>query len=58
MDPTAAYGELLGISEFDRTAFDAIGYDMVPEPTSGMALIVFACVLLVRRRRGALNSLH
>lgn len=32
LDPTGARGELLNISDFDLLAFDAIGYDPIPEP--------------------------
>jgi hypothetical protein len=50
MDPTASKGEVLTMSDFDRLAFDAIGYDLVPEPAS-LALLVAPATLLSRRRR-------
>jgi hypothetical protein len=50
MDPTAQKGELLSISSNDLFAFDAIGYDLVPEP-SGLALLLAPVVLIARRTR-------
>ena len=43
MDPTAAPGELLGVSLLDRRAMDVIGWDpnLVPEP-AGFALLANA----------------
>jgi hypothetical protein len=35
MDPTAGVGELLAFSANDLRAFDVIGYDAVPEPSTG-----------------------
>lgn len=57
MDPTAAYGELLGITEADRMAFDVIGWNLapVPEPSAWAMLlagtICLGCARLVGRRR-------
>lgn len=34
MDPTAAEGELLGVTTTDIQAFDVIGWNVVPEPTT------------------------
>jgi hypothetical protein len=54
LDPTANRGELLAISDNDLTAFDAIGYDLVPEPTGVAVLLVPAAAgVLARRRRAA-----
>jgi hypothetical protein len=41
---------LLSISSNDLFAFDAIGYDLVPEP-SGLALLLAPVVLIARRTR-------
>ena len=38
MDPTGAQGESLGISARDIEAFDAIGWDAVPEPAESVLL--------------------
>lgn len=53
MDPTAGYGELLNVTDLDKTAFDVIGYDMqaVPEPASMVALAFGGLAVLARRRR-------
>jgi hypothetical protein len=52
MDPTAQKGELLSISSNDLLAFDAIGYDLVPEPSSlALLLVVGGASMLTRRRR-------
>jgi len=53
MDPTAANGEYLTISELDKTAFDVIGYNMkaVPEPASMIALALGGIAVLARRKR-------
>ena len=53
MDPTAAPGELLAISQNDLRAFDLIGYDIavVPEPGSLMLLVVGGALTLAGRRR-------
>ena len=50
LDPTAANGELLMISDTDLQGLDVLGYDILPEPASAMLLMV-GSVLLVRRRR-------
>lgn len=58
MDPTAALGELLTMSELDLRSFDVIGYDLaaVPEPSS-LALVGFLALAKgaakYRRRRAA-----
>lgn len=62
MDPTAAYGELLGLSELDLLAFDAIGWDLdtgeqpVPEPATmllfGTGLVGVLGARVRRRKRG------
>lgn len=51
LDPTAANGELLQISALDITAFDAIGYDAVPEPATMIGLSIGALAVLARRRK-------
>jgi hypothetical protein len=55
MDPTAAPGELLILTNGDLRAFDAIGWDMVvaPEPGSGLLALVggLGFVGVIRRRR-------
>jgi hypothetical protein len=62
MDPTAAPGELLAISNNDIRAFDAIGWTMVfaavPEPSSLALLLVPGSIatLRFRRRRQARTS--
>ena len=48
MDPTAAPGELMGFSENDLIAFDLIGWDVVPEPTT---IALFALGGLILRKR-------
>ncbi|MEP4077131.1 NF038122 family metalloprotease [Haloferula sp.] len=50
LDPTAATGENLFASALDLIALDAIGYDFVPEPSSGL-LGLFGGLFLFRRRR-------
>jgi hypothetical protein len=55
MDPTASYGELLQITELDKRAFDAIGWnrrDAKPIPTPAMlpGLIGIGLGFLRRRR--------
>ena len=50
MDPTAAMGELLELSENDLIAMDMIGWDAVPEPT-GLCLLAIGALGLLRRRR-------
>jgi hypothetical protein len=50
LDPTAARGELLAISNMDLTLFDAIGWD-VPEPASIALFSLGAFALAGSRRR-------
>lgn len=56
MDPTAARGELLLITDLDRIGFDVIGWDVstgeaeVPEP-GPLTLLLFGLTLLILRRR-------
>jgi len=50
LDPTAARGELLAISEMDIAMFDAIGWNAVPEPAS-IALFAFGAAGLAGARR-------
>lgn len=53
MDPTAAYGELLSMTQLDLTAFDVIGWDLaaVPEPaTTALAGVGLLGVAVVMRR--------
>ncbi len=54
LDPTAARGELLDISKLDLQMFDAIGWNVIPEPAS-VALFGFGAAGLAaaRRRRTA-----
>lgn len=57
MDPTAAAGELLGITPLDIQLFDVIGWDLprqqhdqpIPEP--GTLAVLAAGVLVVKRRK-------
>ncbi|MEJ7808566.1 MAG: NF038122 family metalloprotease [Telluria sp.] len=54
LDPTAGRGELLSISQLDLQLFDAIGWNVVPEPgTIGMTLLGLAGLASARRRRRA-----
>ncbi|MES2657352.1 MAG: NF038122 family metalloprotease [Verrucomicrobiota bacterium] len=50
MDPTAATGETLVAGPNDFIAFDAIGWDLVPEPSSFL-LGTFGMLLALGRRR-------
>jgi hypothetical protein len=52
LDPTAARGELLGISNTDITLYGAIGWNTVPEPGT-IALLAFglAGMFGLRRRK-------
>jgi hypothetical protein len=50
MDPTAAPGEVLHISSNDLVAMDLIGWQVVPEPSTIILLIV-ACVMLTVKKR-------
>lgn len=53
MDPTAAPGELLMISDTDLRGFDVIGYDLTPVPEPSSCLLVgLAGLGLARLRRG------
>jgi PEP-CTERM motif len=56
MDPTAAPGELLAISESDKVAFDVIGWNRavaaVPEASTWLMMLSgFGLIGVVRRRR-------
>lgn len=51
LDPTLADGQLVQFSVFDGAALDAIGYDVVPEPATFLALGAGAAALASRRRR-------
>jgi hypothetical protein len=50
MDPTTAYGERLGIKNMDITMFDAIGWNVVPEPGSITLMLLGAAGLAGARR--------
>jgi len=50
LDPTAALGELLVLAETDLRAFDVLGYTLVPEPGTGVLLLVGGLILVSRRR--------
>lgn len=50
MDPTLAYGELVGLTENDLRAFDALGYTLVPEPGCG-ALLLLGGLIWLRSRK-------
>ena len=61
MDPTAAYGELLGLTDLDLLAFDAIGWDLddtqqpIPEPATMLLFGTGVAGLLgarMRRKKG------
>jgi len=49
MDPTAATGELLAITENDLIALDLIGWDVIPEPAT-LGLLLLGGLFLLRRR--------
>lgn len=51
MDPTAASGEVLTLSENDLIALDLIGWDPIPEPVTLLLLALGGLGVLVRRRR-------
>ncbi len=53
MDPQIANGELQFIRQPDITAFDVIGYTLIPEPGSVAILGIAGVGLLARRRRSA-----
>jgi hypothetical protein len=51
MDPTLAPGELGTLTYADFRAMDLIGYEIIPEPATGVTLLLGAMVLGLRRRR-------
>jgi hypothetical protein len=53
MDPTAAAGELLSISNRDLRAFDVIGWQRIPEPSTVLLVLVgcFGLSRTLRRRK-------
>ena len=51
MDPTAATGELLAASSDDFVAFDAIGWNLIPEPSAFLLGTLGVLFALPRRRR-------
>ena len=53
MDPTFANGEVAFITALDLKAFDAIGYDPVPEPGVAAMLVVGLVAFALRRRPSA-----
>lgn len=52
MDPLFNTGQTLTITTLDRRAFDVIGYNAVPEPTT-MAVLGIGALALLRRRKKA-----
>lgn len=64
MDPTAAPGELLAISDNDKLAFDVIGWNLkqppaIPEPATWMMMILgFGLVGHTLRRRPARTTVR
>jgi hypothetical protein len=52
MDPTAFFGERLGISLNDLGLFDVLGYTIVPEPGTGTLVGLAFGFWLIRLRRG------
>lgn len=52
MDPTGAPGELMAITQNDVDMFDAIGYDVVPEPFT-MVGLGLAALAVARRKRNS-----
>lgn len=52
MDPTAAAGELMVITQNDINMFDAIGYNVVPEPFTMFGLGL-AALAVARRKRNS-----
>jgi hypothetical protein len=51
MDPTAAPGEHVAAGPNDLIAFDVIGWDLVPEPSSALLGMIGGLFCLTRRRR-------
>jgi len=52
MDPTAnPAGQANTPSELDLIAFDVIGWDLIPEPSSGILLAAGLLCCLTSRRR-------
>jgi len=51
MDPTAAYGELLSMTNNDLLALDVIGWNVIPEPGTMILLSTGLLAFAVRRRR-------
>ncbi|MFA6133611.1 MAG: NF038122 family metalloprotease [Phycisphaerae bacterium] len=52
LDPTAAAGELLSISNNDLAALDLIGWDVVPEPAT-LSLLALGGLAILRRRKAS-----
>ena len=46
MDPTAAPGEVLNISENDLIAMDLIGWEVVPEPSTIILLLMAGAMMI------------
>ncbi len=51
MDPTAGTGEFLAAGSNDFVAFDAIGWNLIPEPSSALLGCLGTLLALTRRRR-------
>lgn len=61
MDPTLAPGERARVTDLDLKALDAIGYQVVPEPCTLVALLAGACLVhrgRVRAHAGARAGLQ
>jgi hypothetical protein len=54
MDPTAFPGETLIVQDNDLTAFDVLGYTLVPEPTTA-SLLAVGCAFLIRGKLRRIN---
>jgi hypothetical protein len=52
LDPTAARGELLAITDLDIQLYDATGWHAVPEPGTIARFMLGLAGLFGRRRRG------